>query len=182
MPERTKRILESGVAPASGAGRAPEVQPPERRSNARFPFTAGAEVVELQSKTKIAGRTTDLGPGGCYVDAITAFPLGTQVSLQLSHDGRSFQAQASVIYAQVGLGMGLAFTEVAADQLEVLRLWMQELSGGAPLHAEPAEASSPEPLRQYNERHVLNQLISLLIRKGALTEEEGAALLRELFR
>src|SRR2546428_8480000 len=78
----------------------------ESRDNPRYPFTAEAEVIELQSGTRITGRMSDLGREGCYVDKINPFPVGTIVKLRLR--------QAKVIYAQVGMWMGLFFTAQGA--------------------------------------------------------------------
>ena len=183
MPDHPKRTI-AGTNPVVTEvhpAPAPNAKTQEHRANARFSFTAAAEVIELQSKAKVAGRTSDLSLGGCYVDAINPFPVGTPVTLRLTYAGRTFQVQSAVVYAHAGMGMGIAFTQVRPDQLEVLQAWVGQLSGeGEPL-VEQAAAASNEPLHR-NERHVLNQLISLLIRKNLLTETEGAALLRELFR
>ena len=165
--------------------------PLERRTGARFPCSASAEVSETESRARIMGRTTDLGIGGCYVDTINPFPVGTTVRLKLADKGRSFESHAEVIFAQIGMGMGLAFTEIRADQLDVLRQWVGELSGAlAPMdspdmptlqeYAARASASAVEQPAP-SEHLVLNQLISLLIRKHVITEAEGTALLRELY-
>jgi|GEM_PF-432059 len=183
MPDHPKRTI-AGTNPVVTEvhpAPAPNAKTQEHRANARFSFTAAAEVIELQSKAKVAGRTSDLSLGGCYVDAINPFPVGTPVTLRLTYAGRTFQVQSAVVYAHAGMGMGIAFTQVTPDQLEVLQAWVGQLSGeGEPL-VEQTAAASNEPLHR-NERHVLNQLISLLIRKNLLTETEGAALLRDLFR
>jgi len=183
MPDRPKQTIAGANPVVTEVHPAPalDAQTQEHRANARFPFTATAEVIELRSKAKVAGRTSDLSLGGCYVDTINTFPVGTPVTLRLTYAGRTFQVQSAVVYAHAGMGMGIAFTQVTPDQLEVLQAWVGQLSGeGEPL-VEQAAAASNEPLHR-NERHVLNQLISLLIRKNLLTEAEGAALLRELFR
>ncbi|MBI3670624.1 MAG: PilZ domain-containing protein [Acidobacteria bacterium] len=154
----------------------------ERRSHARYPFSAAAEVIELQTEARILGRTSDLGVGGCYVDTINPLPVGTAVKLLLTHGNTRFESQAAVIYAHVGMGMGLAFTEVLPEGLEVLRGWLAELtSGSAGLPSAPAQpvvAQASQP----NERRVLKELIGLLVAKKLLTENEGATLLRVLFR
>jgi len=167
----------------------PEIVPPtpesagsiEHRTNTRYSFTATAEILEPRSGARIAGRTADISSGGCYVDTISPLPVGTPVKLRLSQGHRSFESQAAVVYAHVGMGMGLAFTEIRPDQLPILQAWIGELSGELTPAAEtPEPPDSKPPLREI-ERHVLNQLISLLIRKRILTEGEGTALLRDLF-
>jgi hypothetical protein len=51
----------------------------ERRGHTRFPVSISAEVTELKSRASITGRATDLGVGGCYVDALNPFPKGAHV-------------------------------------------------------------------------------------------------------
>src|SRR5712692_6562630 len=160
--------------------RRPEIA--ERRASSRFAFSATAEVTELRSKAKIKGRSSDLGFGGCYVDSINTFAEGARVELRLTRENYSFEAVGVVIYAHTGMGMGIAFTEVKTDQVELLQEWVRELSGELGPPAGPAE--TPPGVRQeaqQSDRLVLNQLIALLIRKRVLTEAEGTALLRDLF-
>jgi len=192
MPDRPRKRANADAYSMTLRSKESRVDPQEeRRSGARFPCTVTAEVLEPQSHARIMGRTTDLGIGGCYVNSISSFPIGTSVRLRLADQARRFEAHAQVIFAQIGMGMGLAFTEVSAEQLEVLRQWIGELSGElAPLAsptmptlqhyatqpAVPTEQSSPA-----SDHLVLNQLISLLIRKHVLTEAEGTALLRDLY-
>ena len=187
-----KRALADPVSFAFRSKERPIAPQEERRSGDRFPCTVAAEVFEPQSHARILGRTTDLGIGGCYVDTINPLPIGTRVVVRLTDQARRFEAHAQVIFAQVGMGMGLAFTEISADQLETLRQWIGELSGELP----PPAASPMPSLKEYaagtsqpteqpfraSDHLVLNHLISLLIRKRLLTEAEGTALLRELFR
>lgn len=155
----------------------------ERRKAQRYSFTAAVEAIEPKTGTRIAGRTSDLGQGGCYVDTISPFPVGTSVKLRLTQGGKTFDAQAVVVYAHIGMGMGLAFTEAAPDQVRVLQRWLSELSGNTAEYsnAPHPEAAAVEPELAHIERRVLNQLITLMVKKRLLTEAEGAALLRELF-
>ena len=193
MPDRPPKRTSTDAFSVALRSKEPSIDPQEdRRSGGRFPCTVAAEVFEPMSHARIMGRTTDLGIGGCYIDTINPFPVGTRLRLRLTDHARHFEAFGQVIFAQMGMGMGIAFTEVSADHLETLRKWMGELSGEMP----PA-ASLPMPkLQEYaaqpgiaaeqpptlTERLVLNELISLLIRKHVLTEAEGTALLRELYQ
>ena len=167
--------------PNKAASAAQEPEFPERRANTRFAFSVAAEVVELRSQARIASRSSDLGLGGCYVDTLTPFPVGSPVKVRLTQANRTFEAQAAVTYAHVGMGMGLAFSEVQPDQLATLQDWVRELSGELPSAFDSAETPAPEQPSLQSERLVLNQLITLLIRKRFLTETEGATLLRQLF-
>jgi hypothetical protein len=157
---------------------------PERRAQVRFPFTAAAEVHELRSKARVTGRCSDLGIGGCYVDTLSPFPVGAPVRVRVERDQREFEAEAVVAYAHVQMGMGLTFTEVKREHQDVLRSWIAELSGEQP--PEPAvstvEVEGEAIDVNANMRLVLNELITLLVRRKIITENEGARLLRQMIR
>jgi hypothetical protein len=156
----------------------------ERRTQARFPFTAAAEVSDLRSQTRVSGRCSDLSSGGCYVDTLSPLPVGSVVSVRIVRDSREFEAAAAVTYAHVSMGMGLAFTAIKHEHQEVLRSWIAELSGEQPQQAAPSTAE-PEPTTveaNSNTQLALHELITLLIRKKLITENEGAGLLRQMFR
>jgi PilZ domain len=69
---------------------------PERRVHVRFPFTAAAEVHELPSQTRVTGRCSDLSPGGCYVDTLSPFVVGSAVRVHIERESREFEAAAIV--------------------------------------------------------------------------------------
>src|SRR5712664_4253192 len=54
-----------------------------------------------------------------YVDTINPFPLGAIVKVRLTQEKNFFEGQAKVVYAQVGMGMGLFFTSAKPEQLWV---------------------------------------------------------------
>jgi hypothetical protein len=181
-------MSERSDMPIASAVPSPEESPkssgPENRAQVRFPFTAAAEICELHSQARLAGRCSDLSSGGCYIDTISPFPVGTVVRVRLERDPRGFEAKAVVAYAHVTMGMGLAFTEIQSEHQDVLRSWIAELSG------EPAEApaistaaAEPEAIEaDANLRLVLHELITLLVRKKIITENEATGMLREMFR
>jgi hypothetical protein len=168
---------------AEKRGASPAAQ--ERRGYPRYPFSASAEAVHIQPDTRLSGRVSDLGRGGCYIDTINPFPVGADVKIRIVKDNASFVAQARVLYAGSGMGMGLAFTKIEPERLLVLEGWLRELSGESKQSAKALEddepASSPVATSAGNEqRNVLNELIVTLIRKQVLTDAEGKALLRKL--
>jgi hypothetical protein len=55
-------------------------------------------------------------------------PKGTQFRLVISHGGATFSAVATVIYPQPNMGMGVEFSTVEPEQLEVLVKWLKEVS------------------------------------------------------
>jgi hypothetical protein len=160
------------------------VEGAERRRVNRYPFTAAADIVDLRSQTRVSGRSSDLGLGGCYIDILSPFGVGSAVRVRLEREEHVFEAMATVTYSQVSMGMGLAFTEVKPDHQTVLRGWVAELSGEA-LPEPDVAAGGPEYAMLstvLNLQQVLNELVSLMVRKKVISDTEGAALLRQIFR
>jgi PilZ domain len=159
--------------------------PTERRHHLRFPFSATVEAVEIKSGTKITGRTSDLGLGGCYVDTLSPFPVGTETKIRILRENESFEAHAKVVYSLIGMGMGLAFVSAQAKQIRLFQRWLQEISG-QPVSAEDgpshqASETAPAEKTQTLKNVVLSDLIMTLMQKKVLTEREGKDLLRKLF-
>lgn len=181
MPERSDNtVAVSNPSP----GRSSSEGTPERRIHNRAPFTAAAEVYDLRSQTRVAGRCSDISPGGCYVDSLTPLAVKAPVRIRIVREFREFEAQAVVAYAHIGMGMGLTFTEISDDQLEILLSWISEASGGQPDERPQArpESESSQLDRNTSLRMALTELITLLVHKKVLSEEEAAELLRQTFR
>src|ERR1700722_3453976 len=115
----------------------------ERRTTARYPFTATCDATEPKSHAKIIGRTSDLGRGGCFIDTIGPFPVGTVLVVRINREERTLTIEGKVAFAQPGMGMGLAFTKVAPDQQAILDEWIGELSGEPVVKTEPAPQAVP---------------------------------------
>jgi PilZ domain len=99
----------------------------ERRSVPRFNLIATAEITEPASGVRISGRISEISRKGCYLDVLNTLPVGTQLRLTISRDQGSFTTDAKIIYAQDGMGMGIFFLDVPADQLKILDSWLAEL-------------------------------------------------------
>ena len=166
------------------------VQGDERRKDVRFSVSASAEVLELSTRTRLTGRASDLGPGGCYIDTVSPFPVGSSLMLTLTSAHHNVHVKANVVYSRTGMGMGLAFTEMTAKQKENLTAWLRELNGEAPQSpaSEPnmpyiQEAIIEEPKAQGEDTGLLGalaELISLLRVKRILSDSEVEVLREKL--
>src|SRR5579872_3281508 len=114
----------------------------ERRTTARYPFTATCDATEPKSHAKIIGRTSDLGRGGCFIDTIGPFPVGTVLVIRINRESQTLTIEGKVAFAQAGMGMGLAFTKAAPDQQAILDEWIAELSGEPIVKPEPSETAA----------------------------------------
>jgi Ribonuclease G/E len=96
----------------------------ERRSAPRYPLVLAAEVVELPRGAKLAARTGDISRTGCYIDTLNPIGKGAQVRLRITHHDEVFEAIARVVYVSPGLGMGVSFETVSAEQQARLDCWL----------------------------------------------------------
>lgn len=95
----------------------------ERRKMRRLLFSASAKVMNLGTQQIFNMRMTDVGIGGCFLDTIFPFAVGSRLRVTLRSQMIQFQADGKVVYAQPRVGMGIAFDELNGDQrLAVLAL------------------------------------------------------------
>ena len=159
------------------AAKAGGVKDSERRGADRHAFTASAEVTEVQSGARFSTRTTDLGPGGCFVDTVVPFPVGAKVRVTVRKAKTEFQTDGVVVYSQNGLGMGIAFDQLDAYQRRALEAWIIDLTGERQGTLETPHSPKADILRP--DRAALVRLVQLMISKGILTEAEGSSILHE---
>ncbi|HEY6945248.1 MAG TPA: PilZ domain-containing protein [Candidatus Acidoferrum sp.] len=96
----------------------------ERRRTPRYPFNASVEMREGASQDKRTARVTGLSLNGCYVSTESPYPEGTSLLVKVFTPTEFYEGQATVIYEQEKLGMGLMFTETKPYYLMVLRKWL----------------------------------------------------------
>lgn len=96
---------------------------PQRRIP-RYPFAAPATVIP-ESGAPVGGNVTELSLYGCYLDSTLPLPPRTRVLIKIyAPNGQYFEANATVIYANANLGMGVVFRQVEPHYLTVLREWL----------------------------------------------------------
>jgi len=160
-------------------GHSSPVQDSDRRGNDRVVFTATAEIVELRSGARFSARTTDLSPGGCFVDTKIPFPVGTKVHVTLRKGKASFEAPGTVAYLQDGLGMGVSFGDLESVRRSELASWLSDMTGEhQAVHDDSQRPASAAP-GATPDRAMLTRLIHLLIQKRILTETEATSVLHD---
>ncbi len=98
----------------------------DRRVAPRYPLIFAAEVTEVSSGAELTARTADVSRTGCYIDTLNPAPPGTQILVRLTHNDENFETAGRVIYESPGLGMGVAFVNVAPEQQARLDRWIAE--------------------------------------------------------
>jgi PilZ domain len=117
--------LSSSVVDDTKASGAPPAQSgsADRRTQPRYRFTAHAQIIEDASGKNIEAHVGDISERGCHAQTTTTFPLGTVTKIVIRKGTDSFAAQARVVYSS-GDSIGLAFSDVAPDQLRILQAWL----------------------------------------------------------
>lgn len=155
----------------------------DRRGTIRHQITVSADVVEIKSGTHFATRTTDLGPGGCFVDTLMPLPVSSAVRVRLQKDSVMLEALGTVTFSQTGLGMGIAFDEMPPEKLAALEAWLAQLTSSRSASsepnkaAEPARAVSPDTISARQRDDITHRLIRLLVKRGVISERDAEALL-----
>jgi hypothetical protein len=116
------------MSDSAGPPNEPEKSYSERRSVPRYGLIAQTEVVEPVSGLRIAGRISEISRKGCYVDALNTLPTQTMIEVRISRDRGKFSSPGKIIYTQEGMGMGIAFLNMPAEQLKTLDVWLAELT------------------------------------------------------
>jgi hypothetical protein len=97
-----------------------------RRRSPRYPFYAAAELTESTSGARLGACTSNLGSNGCYLDTIKPLPLGTIISIQITHQGQVFAAGGVVAHLQPNVGMGVEFIALESGGAALLETWLRE--------------------------------------------------------
>lgn len=151
----------------------------ERRGANRHTITAAAEIVDMASGARFTTRTSDLGPGGCFVDSLTPFPVGSKVRVTVRQSDSEFQVGGAVVYSQLGLGMGIAFDELTYEQRQDLEAWLLEVATGKSESLQKQVAPKIDLKLSDMHRATLAGLIKLLVSKRILTDSEAASLMQD---
>jgi hypothetical protein len=100
-------------------------QPPSpQRQSVRLPLRVQAEVMNLGTTERVEGTTGNLSRGGCYVLCANPFPQWTSIRLWLTKGSQVFEAEASVVHATLGEGMGIAFERITPRYQSMLDGWL----------------------------------------------------------
>ena len=136
--------------------------------------------MEAGSGAKLSGRSCDLVVQGFYMDTLNPLPQGTQVLVRLKHGDSRIEAAGRVVYRVPGLGMGIAFSNLRAEQHAILDHWLSDVGDSddtLQVSLPPISAQqTPEPIFRET---TATRLIAVLRRKGILTEQEAADLLQD---
>ena len=91
----------------------------DRRKHERFKVRVPIEF-HPEGSRRLRSATADLSLGGCYLEMMFTFPIGTilEVSLQI---GYTVHAKAVVVTRELQVGNGIQFIDMAPTDREAIR-------------------------------------------------------------
>jgi c-di-GMP-binding flagellar brake protein YcgR len=95
-----------------------------RRAYLRLKLSVPVEVQTEASETPIRGATADLAMGGCYVETMFPFPVGTKLDLKLQLEG-TLLIEALVVTSDPQVGNGIEFTKMLPEDREELKAYLE---------------------------------------------------------
>jgi c-di-GMP-binding flagellar brake protein YcgR len=109
--------------------------PNDRREYARIKVSVPVEIQTDASGSLIRGATADLSLGGCYIETIFPFPIGTNLDLQLSIETTVLIA-ATVVTCDPQVGNGIRFIRMLPEDRKALKAFLEA--------AQQAQDSGPQ--------------------------------------
>jgi hypothetical protein len=100
----------------------------ERRRVPRFTFAGTADIILESSGTKSGAKMREISLYGCRVETKTLLEPMTHVFVRIFGSREFIEVAASVIYANIDLGMALAFRKIEPEFEYVLKRWLHELA------------------------------------------------------
>jgi len=95
-----------------------------RREHPRFKVHVQLEFCPKGSAGAIRGKTSDLSLGGCYVEMMFTFAIGTKVEMSLQVGDRTIRVMASVVTRDINIGNGIKFVDMLPVDRGALRSYL----------------------------------------------------------
>jgi c-di-GMP-binding flagellar brake protein YcgR len=98
----------------------------DRRESPRLKVRVPIEMEVEGGSSPIRGATADLSAGGCYLETMFPFPLGTTLDLKLQLENTLLVA-ATVVTCDPQVGNGIRFERMLPEDREELQKYLQAL-------------------------------------------------------
>src|SRR5712664_4658441 len=98
----------------------------DQRYTVRYPFSVTAEILELETGTRLGGVTSDLSLRGCFVCATSILEVRTRVRLTLARKKQKVEIFAAIRRA-AQTGTGLEFLDIDPVSHAILITWIESL-------------------------------------------------------
>ncbi len=98
----------------------------DQRYTVRYPFSVTAEILELQTGSRLRGVTSELSQRGCFVHTKSHLEVHARVRLTLAKKKQKVEILAAIRRAAL-TGMGLEFLDIDPVSNAILRSWLENL-------------------------------------------------------
>jgi CheY-like chemotaxis protein len=96
----------------------------ERRKHERFPFREDLLIDGTKTCTSM-----DISEGGLYISSIQTYAEKDLIDVSIPFHGENLTVKAQVRYCQPGIGMGVMFVDLNAEQRGKIRKLIESISG-----------------------------------------------------
>lgn len=97
-----------------------------RRESARLKIRIPIEIEVEGGSGPVRGATADLSAGGCYVETMFPFPVGTTLDLKLQLENTLLVA-ATVVTCDPQVGNGIRFERMLPEDHEELKKYLEAI-------------------------------------------------------
>ena len=98
----------------------------DQRYTVRYPFSVTAEILELETGTRLGGVTSDLSVRGCFVRTTSLLEVRARVRLTLARKKQKVEILATIRRA-AQTGLGLEFLDLDPVANAILLSWIETL-------------------------------------------------------
>ncbi len=113
----------------------------ERRRHLRYACTGTVRLREWNHEVWVDARVNEISMGGCYVETMSPFRLGTALEVELEIAEQKVLLEGVVRNAQPNAGMGIEFTRIQPREAEKL---YRVIARVAPALPEKATSAGPK--------------------------------------
>jgi PilZ domain len=113
----------------------------DRRRYARAKAKVPVEVNTEDGRAPIRGNTSDLSLGGCYIETIFPFPIGTELEMKIQIGNGTVVLLATVVTCDPQVGNGIAFARVLPEDFNELSAYLKSVQEEEQAHAKQEEHS-----------------------------------------
>jgi c-di-GMP-binding flagellar brake protein YcgR len=99
----------------------------DRRESSRLKLRVPVEIGVEGGASPIRGATADLSAGGCYIETMFPFPVGTTLDLKLQLENTLLVA-ATVVTCDPQVGNGIRFEKMLPEDREELQAYLEAVA------------------------------------------------------
>lgn len=188
-PARAPGALSPAQTPTGAATPPPATAPTgsERRKSPRYNCQGSIQLREINGGPATWATFTDISLHGCYVEAATAYTIGTVLAMTIDVSGFRIEATGEVRASYPGLGMGISFSKLSDKDRGQLRELTRSISSPSMIMSKaimstprspsiPRAESAPAVI---NAASVLQAIQKFFENRHVMGREEFLAILRK---